>query len=437
MIPRKNALLCTFQSNPPAVPRFRAEWFISRRIASRASSERVGVMTRIAAITVGIGMAVMIVSMAVITGFREEISANLAGFGGHVQVISTQNSNALETTPIERDDALAARIAALPPCRGVYPFAVKGGIIRTDQAMQGVMLKGVDGGYDWSFFKHNLVEGALPRVADSVRNKDILISASLADMMLLAVDDRVEMIFIREGQAPRRDRFKVSGIYSTGFEELDKTVVMTDLRSVQRLNGWDSLQVTGYEAMAADMEHMEALDDGVYTLLLERMRAGHSDQMLMTIDIARRFPGLFDWLKAHNVNAAVIITIMLTVALLNMISALLIIILERTRMIGTLKALGMNNRALQRIFIVRSAWIVLRGMFWGNVVGLGACAMQLIWHPFKLDRVGYFLSEVPISLHWGWWTALNVGSFLLIVLLMALPVMIISFMKPDTTLRFR
>ncbi len=411
--------------------RFPVEFLISRRIASRRGAERNGVMTRIATLTVAIGMAVMIVALAVITGFRNEISANLTGFGAHVQVFNSMNGNQLETMPILRDDVLAARIAALEDCRTVYPFAVKGGILKTDQAMQGVMLKGVDGAYDWSFFEANLLEGALPRIGDSVRNKDILISATLRDLMRLSVDDRVEMLFIRDGQPPRRDRFKVCGVYQTGFDELDRTVVMTDLRNVQRLNSWEERQITGYEIMARDMARMHALEAEIDPIIAS------SPQALTTIDIQRRFPGLFDWLQAHNVNAAVIITIMLLVSLLNMVSALLIILLERTRMIGTLKALGMRNRSVQKIFLFRSSFIVLRGMLWGNVVGLGLCAVQLLWHPVKLDRTGYFLTEVPIRIEWGWWTALNAGSFVLLVVLMTLPTMIVTLMKPDTTLRFR
>ncbi len=393
------------------------------------------VMTRVAVAAVAISVAVMVVSLAVIGGFRKQITASLTGFAAHVQIVNPLNANALETTPIERDPQLEAQIASLPQCSRIYPFAVKGGIMKTADAIQGIMLKGLDADYDWSFFQKNLTEGRLPVVSDTASAREILISRSLADAMGLAVDDRVEMLFIRDGDAPRRDRFKITGIYSTGFEELDRTVVPTSLRNVQRLGNWNRAQVSGYEAVADDMDHIADLQRGIADAIREGERRG--GQMMVCFDLRSRFPGLFDWLQAHNVNAAVIITIMLLVALLNMISALLIILLSRTQMIGVLKSLGMRNAPLQRIFMLRSARIVLKGMAWGNAAGLALCAVQAIWHPVKLDRTGYFLSEVPIALGWQWWTVLNVGAFGVILAAMALPTMIISYMRPDTTLRFR
>ncbi len=394
-----------------------------------------GIMTRIATATVATGTAVMIVSVAVIAGFREQITDNLTGFGAHVQIIDRYNANMLETRPVERNAVVEAGLSALPECRLLYPFAVRGGILKTGDAIEGVMLKGVDGTFDWSFFNRHMIRGQAPHTGGPERTKDILISATVADALALDVDDRVEMLFVRENLPPRRDRFRICGVYGTGFDELDRAVVMTDMRNVQRLNGWDSLQVTGYEAMATADGKMAELRDRARRVISENEEAG--GQPLTAVDIRGRFPGLFDWLEAHNINAAVIITIMLLVSLLNMISALLIILLERTRMIGVLKALGMDNLAVQRIFIYRSAFIVLRGMLWGNLVGLSLCVVQLAWHPFKLDRAGYFLTEVPVALHWGWWTALNAGSFAVVVALLAVPVMIVSRFKPDITLRFR
>jgi lipoprotein-releasing system permease protein len=388
-------------------------------------------MTRVAVVAVAVSMAVMVVCMAVIEGFRDQVTANLTGFAAHVQIVSPDNSNALETTPIARDREMEGDIAALPRCGEIYPFAVKGGILKTDRAMQGVMLKGFDGSYDWSFFREHLVEGSVPTVGDTVRKKEILVSQTLAEMLLLSVDESVEIVFISQTSAPRRDRFRIGGIYRTGFDELDRTVIPTDIRNVQRLNGWDSLRVSGYEVMARSGKDMELITGDVRQAIWER--GGD----MVAVDLRSRFMGLFDWLDLHNVNGAVIITIMLIVSLLNMICALLIILLERTQMIGTLKAVGMRNRPLQRVFLFRSAGIILRGMAWGNAVGLAACAVQMVWHPVKLDRAAYFLSEVPISLGAGWWVLLNAGSFAVIVLLMLLPTLMIARMRPDVTLRFR
>ena len=229
----------------------------------------------------------------------------------------------------------------------MYPYAVTIGIPRGERAMQGVVLKGVDSTYDWSFFRQNLVEGELPDVQSGVRTKDIAVSRSLADLLEVSVGDPLEMLFIQD--PPRRDLFRVAGIYDTQFSEIDHMMVLTDLRNVQRLNGWDSTQITGFEIATSDFGRLEPFTDDVYQVVFDNLTGDEHDS-LRVINIRERFPMIFDWLDAHNVNAGVIITVMLLVALFNMIAALLIILLERTSMIGTLKALGMGNRALQKMF---------------------------------------------------------------------------------------
>lgn len=408
------------------------EYFIARRIATSAGPDSKNVMVRIASLTVAVGVAVMIMSLAVIFGFRNEITGKLIGFGGHVKIVNLDSNNSLETAPIAVNQQLAESVRRLPDTKNIAPYAVKGGIFKTEQAMQGIMLKGVDRSYDWSFYQKLLKEGDLPSVGDTVRTKDILISASLARLMQIGVDNRVEMLFIGEGHAPRRDRFKVSGIYDSQFEELDKLVILTDLRNVQRLNNWTEDQITGYEATTTDFSQLARFNTMIYQQILD-----NSEDALMTIDIKESFPSLFDWLHAHDVNALVIICIMLLVALFNMISALLIILLERTSMIGTLKALGMNNKSLQKIFLIRSSFIVAKGMLWGNIVGISLALIQQHTQLLKLDPTGYFLSAVPIDLSIGWILTLNICSFIVILALLTIPTLIISYIKPDTTLRYQ
>ncbi len=411
------------------------EFFLARRIAARGGKENRNVMVRIATLTVAIGLAVMIVSLAVISGFRHELSAKVSGFGAHVQVVHMDGNESFETTPIRRDSVLETALRAVPGFRSMDAYAVKGGIIKTEEAMQGIMLKGVGAEYDWSFFADHLVEGRLPVVGDSVRTKDILISRSLSQLMKIGTDDRIEMLFIQEDRPPRRDRFKVTGIYDSGFEELDKLVIPTDIRNVQRLNNWDSEEITGYEIISEDLDQVASFREEIYRTLV-RMQSEESEP-LMAVDITQRYPNLFDWLKAHNVNAVVIITIMLLVALMNMVSALLIILLERTSMIGVLKALGMTNGALQKMFVIRSGFIIARGMLWGNVVGIGLCLLQKYTHLFKLDQSGYFLSEVPVRFDWTWLLGLNLGTFGLILALLTVPTLIVSYIKPDKTIRYQ
>lgn len=304
-------------------------------------------MIRIATLSVAIGMAVMIISLAVIFGFKHEITAKLTGFGAHVQIVNLDGNTSYETVPISINQPVVPLIEKLPDFGGIHPYAIKAGILRSDDAMQGVVLKGVAADYDWTFFQDNLIEGSMPRIGDTVRYKDILISRKLAAMLQLKVDDPLEMLFIQN--PPRRDRFRVRGIYDTQFDELDKMMVLTDIRNVQRLNGWDSTQITGFEITTTDFSRLEPFTDAIDDLVFNTPPAeGNS---LRVINIRERYPTIFDWLNAHNVNAAVIIIVMLVVALFNMITALLIILLERTSMIGVLKALGMGNRSLQKCLL--------------------------------------------------------------------------------------
>ena len=241
------------------------------------------------------------------------------------------------------------------------------------------------------------------------------------------------MLFIQD--PPRRDLFRVAGIYDTQFSEIDHMMVLTDLRNVQRLNGWDSTQITGFEIATSDFGRLEPFTDDVYQVVFDNLTGDEHDS-LRVINIRERFPMIFDWLDAHNVNAGVIITVMLLVALFNMIAALLIILLERTSMIGTLKALGMGNRALQKMFVIRSSFVIIKGMFWGNVVGIGLCLLQHCTGWISLSQEGYFLTTVPIFIDWGWLALLNAATFLFIVALLALPTMIISLILPEKTIRF-
>ncbi|MBQ4278967.1 MAG: ABC transporter permease [Rikenellaceae bacterium] len=414
--------------------RFRTEYFLAGRLASSGGGRRNGVMTRIAMLSVALGMAVMIVALAVIAGFKGEITAKLVGFGAHVQVVHLDGNNSYETSPIRLDQPFLAGLPAIPDFKEVHPYAIKGGIIRTDEAMQGVVLKGVDAGYDWDFFREHLAEGDLPRIGDTVRHKDLLISASLARGLRLGTGDRVEMLFIREGAMPRRDLFKVSGIYDTGFDELDRVAVMTDLRNVQRLNGWSPDEVSGFEITTTRFDRLDRFADDVFGLVVDSQ--ADDGESLMTVSVRQRYPNIFDWLGAHDVNAAVVITVMLLVALFNMITALLIILLERTSMIGVLKTLGMTNRAIQRIFVIRSAYIIGRGLLWGNVTGIGLALLQRYTGLLRLDPASYFLAAVPIRIDWWQLVALNAATFALILALLTLPTLIVSRIRPGTSVRY-
>ncbi len=410
------------------------EYFIANRTAHQAASDKPNVMVRIATASVAIGVAVMIVTMAVVMGFKEEIARKMSGFTSHVQLTYIRSSNSLESAPILRSENIEEMIRSMEGFHSMSVYALKGGVIKSNEGVAGLVLKGVDGDYDYSFFAEALVEGVLPRVADSVRYKEILLPKVVADRLNLAVGDRVEMLFVESDALPRRDRFKVCGLFSTGMDEMDKTLALTDIRNVQRLSGWDEQTISGYEISVSDFSHVEEFADTLNNNLL--FEGGDDATNLVAMSVKQLYGTLFNWLKTHDINALVIIIIMIVVALFNMMSALLIMVLERTRMVGVLKALGMDNSSLQRIFLYQASFLVVRGMVWGNVVGIGICLLQKWTHILKLDAAGYMLSEVPIALDWWWLAALNIGSLAIIVLTLTLPTRIISSVRPEEAMRY-
>ena len=269
-------------------------------------------------------------------------------------------------------------------------------------------------------------------MSDSIRNKDVLISDRLARQMKLNVGDKFEMMFIQN--PPRRDRFKVSGIYETDLQTVDNILVLGDIRNVQRLNGWTSDQITGFELATVDFDRLETFGNNVFDAL-----DGMSDRIegqLMVTNLRESNPVIFDWLDTHNLNAVIIITIMLLVAGFNIIAALLIILLEKTSMIGILKALGMPDSGIRRIFVLRSSRLVLKGMLWGNAVGLGFCYLQQYTGLLKLNSEGYFLSHVPVYIDWGSVGLLNLGIFAAAILFVFIPTSIVSRIRPEKSIRF-
>lgn len=409
-------------------------FFIARRMAQPAPGNKPGVMERIAVVSVALGMAVMILAMAVIMGFKREVARKMTGFAAHVAVTDIRGVNALDAQPVRRSAHVEELIRRTDGFVAMAPYAVKGGIVRTADAVGEVMLKGVEADYDWSYFREWLVAGELPRVGGEVRTKDILLSRTLADKLLLGVGDKVEMLFVEPGEMPRRDRFKVAGVYESGMEEMDGVVVVTDIRNVQRLSEWGPDEISGYEILTRSLAGADTFARTLgRTLLYDD--AEDSENLAVT-SVRERYANIFDWLKAHDVNAAVVIVIMLVVAFFNMTSALLILVLERTRMIGLLKAFGMRNGQLRQVFLWRASFITLRGLAWGNAVGLGLCFVQRYFHVVRLSSEGYLLSEVPISLGWGWWLALNAGAVAAIVALLVVPTYIVSTVKPDESIRY-
>ena len=412
--------------------RLNLEFFIARRTARTSPENRPGVMSRIAVVSVAVSVAVMLVALAVILGFKREVTARMVGFSAPVEVIDGAGIYAAESRPVAATARFEALLRAVDGVQRATPYAVKSGIVRTRDAMEGVALKGVDGSYDWSFFAGRLTEGRLPRVGDSLRTKELLLSARTARLLGVHAGDKVEMLFVAGDERPRRDRFKVSGLYSTGMEELERTA-LTDLRNVQRLSGWSSGEVSGYDRFLGDVRQADRLAEAVNDALL-RSDLPETDGV-GAVSVGERYPAGFDWLKAHDVNAAVVIAVMVAVAFFNMASALLILVLERTRMIGVLKAMGMENRRICRIFLYRAAFIVGRGLLWGNLAAGLLCWLQARFHLLRLDPAGYMLSEVPVAVSAGWWLAVDVAAAGAILALLLVPAAFVARIRPDEAIK--
>ena len=384
-------------------------------------------MSRIAVVSVAVSVAVMLVALAVILGFKREVTARMVGFSAPVEVIDGAGIYAAEARPVAATARFEALLRAVDGVQRATPYAVKSGIVRTRDAMEGVALKGVDGSYDWSFFAGRLTEGRLPRVGDSLRTKELLLSARTARLLGVHAGDKVEMLFVAGDERPRRDRFKVSGLDSTGMEELERTA-LTDLRNVQRLSGWSSGEVSGYDLFLGDVRQADRLAEAVNDALL-RSDLPETDGVV-AVSVGERYPAVFDWLKAHDVNAAVVIAVMVAVAFFNMASALLILVLERTRMIGLLKAMGMENRRIRRIFLYRAAFIVGRNLAAGLL-----CWLQARFHLLRLDPAGYMLSEVPVAVSAGWWLAVDVAAAGAILALLLVPAAFVARIRPDEAIK--
>ena len=408
--------------------------FIARKIhfSKEGNRQVTPPAVRIAMIGIALGLAVMLLSVAIVIGFKKEVRNKVIGFGSHVQITHFDSNSSYELQPISVSDTLMAHLDSVSGVRHVERFATKLGILKTEQDFQGIVLKGVDQGYDWSFFQANLKAGTLPDFTGEKASTEVLISRYLADLLGLEVDDTFLTYFVQDEVRARK--FQIVGIYETGFIDYDKLFVMADLRQVRRLNGWEADQVDGLEVLVDDYEHLDEVAENLYFDLMERQdRNGNT---FYARSIKELNPMIFNWLEVLDINVVVILVLMLAVAGFTMISGLLIIILERTNMIGMLKALGETNRHIREIFLYVSLFLIGKGMLWGNVIGLLCCWLQSQFQVVKLDPTVYYLEAVPIDLSVGAWFLLNVGTLLISMAMMLGPSYLITRIDPAKSIRF-
>lgn len=387
---------------------------------------------RITVTSVVLSVTVMIISLAIITGFKREIKSKVVGFGSHIQITNYDSNLSYETTPIPSDLACMDDIRKVPGVTHIQRFGLKAGIIKTNSEIQGVVLKGITTDFSWNFFKKNLIAGNLLHLNDSVTTNETLISKTLANMLNLKVGDKYDMFFVQ--QPPRFRRFTVAGIYDTQMTEFDKIYILCDLHHIQKLNGWSKNQISGYELLVNNISKVDdialSVDDIAAFVLF------NDGSRLKVQSIIDKYPNIFDWVELQDLNAIVLIVLMLLVAGINMISGLLIIILEKTNTIGLLKALGAPNISIRKIFLMQSAYILLKGMIIGTVLGIAICFVQQHFGIIKLNEDFYFLSQVPIELVWWHILLVNVGAFVVGLAMLVVPSMVISRISPEKTLKY-
>ena len=408
--------------------------FIARKIhfSKEGSRQVTPPAVRIAMIGIALGLAVMLLSVAIVIGFKKEVRNKVIGFGSHIQITNFDSNSSYELQAIAVSDTLMAHLDSVSGVRHVERFATKLGILKTEQDFQGIVLKGVDQEYDWAFFQANLKVGRLPDFTGKKASTEVLISRYLSDLLGLEVDDSFLTYFVQDEVRARK--FQIVGIYETGFIDYDKLFVMADLRQVQRLNGWDADQVGGLEVQVDDYESLDEIAETLYFDLTERHDRNGNTYYARSIKELN--PMIFNWLEVLDINVVVILVLMLAVAGFTMISGLLIIILERTNMIGMLKALGETDRHIREIFLYVSFFLIGKGMLWGNVIGLTCCWLQSHFQIVKLDPTVYYLEAVPVDLGVGAWLLLNVGTLLVSMAMMFGPSYLITRIDPAKSIRF-
>lgn len=387
----------------------------------------------IATTGVAIGLAVMIISVCVVLGFKSSIRNKVIGFGSHIQV---ENFNATQNTdpyPICTDNALTNQIKAIPGIKHVQRFSLKPGILKTNKDFMGIVFKGIGPEYDMTFLKENLVEGDLPQFSDEKSSYKLLISKLMADALNLKTGDKVFAYFINSEDVRVR-RFTVCGVYRTNMTEYDKSLCFTDLYTVGKLNGWEPDQSSGEEITINDFSKLNDVDNDVVNTI-NRTKDKY-DQTITSQTILEAHPQVFAWLDLLDINVWIILALMVCVAGFTMISGLLIIILERTNMIGVLKALGATNTTIRHTFLWFAVFIIGKGLLIGNIIGVGIIVLQKYTGIIKLDPTTYYVDTVPVEFNVPLIVALNIATLVVSVFILIAPSFLISHIHPSKSMRY-
>ncbi|PXY44865.1 ABC transporter permease [Flavobacterium hydrophilum] len=407
------------------------EYFIAKRLitAKDYKSSISAPIIKIAISAIAIGIIMMLVSVATGIGLQQKIREKVSAFNGQI-IISNYDNNNSEVTliPISKKQDFYPNFKSIPEVSHIQAIANKAGIIRTENAFEGIIFKGVGADYDWNNIKEYLVEGKLPNFSKSL-NEEVIISRFLADRLNLKVGDSFNTFFVKEeqGKMPNSRRFKITGIFNSGFQNFDATYIIGDIRHIQRINKWKSDQIGAFEVFVKDFDNIKTTGEQIY------------DQTSSNLDsktIIEKYSYIFDWLRLFDFNIVIILAVMILVATINMVVALLVLILERTQMIGILKALGADNWIVRKIFLYNAFYLIIRGLFWGNLIGISILLIQQYFGVVQLNPENYYVNQAPVYINWGYVFLLNLMTVTVCFLVLLIPSYIITKISPVKAIRF-
>ena len=407
------------------------ELFIAKRIiaAKQHKSSISSPIIKIAIIAITIGMVIMMISIATGVGLQEKIREKLSGFNGHIQITNFDNNNSeITLEPVSKKQDFYPEFTNVSGIKNIQVFATKPGIIRTETDFEGIIFKGVGNDYDWTFFKDYLVEGNFPNYNNEVSN-DVLISSEISNRLHINLNEKFNILFVKDdpSKAPWIRVVKTVGIYNSGFQDFDENFVIADIRHIQKINKWENDEVGGFEVFINDFNAINEKSNEVYI---------ETASTLNSQSIIEKYPAIFEWIGLFDTNIYLIIIIMILVAGINMITALLVLILERTQMIGILKALGSSNVSIRKIFLYNASYLIIRGLFFGNLIGLLILVAQKYGKFISLNPETYYVTTVPIYLDVSYILLLNIGTLFLCFIMLIIPSVIITKINPVKSIKF-
>ncbi len=408
-------------------------YFIAQRLATtkKYKNSVSAPIIKIAVVAVSISIIMMLISVATGMGLQLKIRDKITSFNGHVQISNFDNNHSeITLVPLSTNQNFYPDFTEVPQVKSIHPFATKAGVVRTDKSFEGIIFKGVDENYQWHYLEDYLLEGRLPKFEIEGMSNEVLISSFHAQRLELKVGDKIQSYFLRSENdgMPRVVAFEISGIYESGFPQFDENLVIGDLKHVQRLNRWKPDEVGGFEVFVDDFDEIETVADEIYA---------HIPSTLNSVPITDKYSAMFDWLRMFDFNIYIILGLMILVAIINIVVALLVLILERTQMIGILKAIGAGNWSIRKIFVYNATHIVFKGLIYGNIIGLGLLLLQSQFGIVTLDPSQYYVKEAPVYISIPAVLLLNILLIVLCYLVLLIPSYLITKISPIKSIKFQ